>query len=199
MFYGLLVGLENIRLLFVTVEGGVKGDLIYREIEILDIGATLGRAVKAVHASIFPLDREWANVATVIEGDDDFLEIDIATTDTAEIPVAAAIAEIGVPPEHADVAIPMVPPSVLHVYMKDAGGEVADELHVINPLIAEMGGVVVKAKPRVPVDGIERPFGARDVEGNLGGMHFQGKVDVLGLKGIEDRGEALGKIVVTSL
>lgn len=42
----------------------------------------------AVHAAVFPLDREWAVVADGIESADDLLETDGPATDAAEIPTA---------------------------------------------------------------------------------------------------------------
>ena len=68
------------------------------------MGGAFGGAVEAVHAAVFPFDREWAGVADVIEGDHDFLEIDVAATHGTEVPVAAGVGEIGVASENADAS-----------------------------------------------------------------------------------------------
>ena len=52
-----------------------------------------GRAVEAVHAGVFPLDAQGAGIAAVVEGADEFLEVDVAAAGGAEVPAAAGVAE----------------------------------------------------------------------------------------------------------
>ncbi len=49
----------------------------------------------AVHPAVFPFDRQRPLVADVVERDDDFLEVDVAVPDRAEVPEAARIGEVG--------------------------------------------------------------------------------------------------------
>ena len=77
--------------------------------------------------------------------------------------------------------------------------EGADELHVVDALITEVTGVVVKAETLVVTDGVERALGRSNVEGDLGRVHFEAKVDIVLLESFEDRLPALGEIVITLL
>ena len=153
----------------------------------------------AVHATVFPLDGEGAAVADVVQGDDDFFEVDVAVAEGAEIPVAARVTEADVAAEDADGAVTVAPPDVLHVGVEDAGAEGADELHVVDALVAEVGRVVVEPKTFVAADGLDRALGAGDVEGDLGGVNFEGEVDVGFLEGLEDGAETFGEVGVTSV
>src|SRR5690606_25251602 len=128
-------------LLVFLVEGGVEGDGALGEVDVFAEGARFGGAVLTVHADVLPLDGERAVVADVVESDDDLLEVDVAAADGAEVPVAAGVAEAGVAAEDADVTVAVTPPDVLHVDVEDAVAELADELHVVDALIPEVGGV----------------------------------------------------------
>src|SRR5690242_19807847 len=99
------------------------------ETQLLDKRACLGRAVLAVHTYVFPLDAQRALVADVIQRDDDFLEVDVAVAEAAEIPVTARVAEVRMSAEHAHRAVTVAPPHVLHVDMVNAVAKAADELH----------------------------------------------------------------------
>ena len=101
--------------------------------------------------------------------------------------------------EHADGAVAVAPPDVLHVGVVDLLTEGADELHVIDALVAEVAGVVVEAKALVVADGVERALGGGDVEGDFGRVHFEAEVDVVLLERLEDGLPALGEVVVTLL
>jgi hypothetical protein len=76
--------------------------------------------VLALHAAVFPFDAQRALVADVVEGDDHFLEVDVAAAGGAEVPVAACVGEGGVPAEDADRAVAVAPPGVLDVDVVDA-------------------------------------------------------------------------------
>ena len=52
----------------------------------------------------------------------------------------------------------------------------ADELHVIDALVDEVGGIVVEAEGCAIPDGVEGALGGDDVEGDFGGMDFEGEV-----------------------
>ncbi len=148
----------------------------------------------AVHATVFPFDGEGAAVADVVQGDDDFLEMDVAMAEGTEIPIAAGVGEIGMAAEYADGAVAVAPPDVFHVGVEDAVGEFADEFHVVHALIAEVRGIVVEAEARMIGHGLEGAPGGGDVEGDLGGMDFEGEVDVFIVKHVEDGQPAFGEI-----
>ena len=96
--------------------------------------------------------------------------------------------------EHADVAVAVAPPRVLDVRVEDAVREVADELHVVDTLVAEVAGVVVEAEALVVADGLKGALRGGDVEGDLGRVHLEGEVDVVLLEGLEDGLPAPGVI-----
>src|SRR5690606_11730349 len=122
------------------------------------------------------------------------LEVDLAATGRAEIPPAAAVAEIEMPAEDAAVARRVRPPRVLHVHMADARREALDERYVVNALIAEVARVEVEAECRVPVHGIERALRGHQVERDLGRVDLQREGHLDFGKGVEDRCPATAEI-----
>src|ERR1043165_7059698 len=96
----------------------------------------------AVHPDVFPFHGEWAGIADVVQGDDDFLEVDVTAADGTEIPLTTGIAERGVSAEDSHRAITMTPPHVFHVSMENAIAERADEFHVIDALVAQVRWIV---------------------------------------------------------
>ena len=62
--------------------------------------------------------------------------------------------------------------------MVDAIREMADEFHVIDPLVAEVRWVIVETETLVTADSLNGAFGRCDVEGNLGWMNLKGEIDV---------------------
>jgi hypothetical protein len=120
-------------------------------------------------------------------------KLDVAVAERAEVPVAARVAEARVAAEDARRAVAVAPPDVLHVHVVDALSERADELHVVDALVAQVRGVVVEAEAPVALDGLDGALGARDVEGDLGRVDLEAEVDVAGLEGLEDRAPALAK------
>ena len=127
----------------------------------------------AVHAAVLPLDGEGALVTDLVEGADDLLEIDAPAAEGPEIPVAVGMSEVDVAAEHPGPGRPLRPPYVLHVHVVDAVPEVPDEPHVVHALVAEVAGVVVEAESLAVAQGIQRPLGRGDVEGDFRGMHLQ--------------------------
>src|SRR5690606_28625864 len=127
-----------------VAEGGVERSRRRREIELLTELGGFGAAMDAVHARVLPLDREGTVVADVVERDDHLLEVDVATPDAAEIPVAPLIAEGRVTAEHAGGAVTASPPDVLHVHVHDAVGEAPKEADVVDTLVGEVRRVVVE-------------------------------------------------------
>src|SRR5208283_3154438 len=111
------------RLLKCRIEGAGAGF----EIEFLDERAGFGGPVFSVHPAVLPFDRERAGVADVVQSDDDLLEVDVAVAERAEIPVPARVGEVRVTAKHADRAVAVSPPHILHVNMINAGGKPADE------------------------------------------------------------------------
>jgi hypothetical protein len=63
----------------------------------------------AVHGAVFPFDAQRAAVLDVVEGADDELEVDLATADGLEVPVAAGLVEIDVAAEDAGGAVADAP------------------------------------------------------------------------------------------
>ena len=148
----------------------------------------------AVHAGVFPFHRERSLVVGIVEGHDNFLEVDIAVAKGAEIPEAPGIGEVGMAAKYAHGAVSMAPPHVLHVHMEDTVREGADKLHVVDALVTQVRGVVVEAEALVATDRLDRGFRRGDVEGNFRGVDLEGKVHVQFVVGIEDRFPAGGKI-----
>ncbi len=48
-----------------------------------------------------------------------------------------------------------------------------------------MAWIVVESEALVPADGLNCPGSCRDVESNLGGMNFEGEIDILFLEGVK--------------
>src|SRR5436309_237229 len=128
--------------LLFLLERRVEGDGAGLEAEILDEGTRLGGAVFAVHANVFPFDAERTGVAEIVERDDDFLEVDVAMAERAEVPVPARVAKAGMAAEDTDGAVTVSPPHVFHVDVVNPVAKRADEFHVVHALIAEMRRVV---------------------------------------------------------
>ena len=119
--------------------------------------------------------------------------------DRAEIPGAAGVAEAHVSAKGPDGAVAMAPPHVLHVDVVDPVAERADELHVVDALVAEMGRIVIEAEALVALDGGDGALGRGDVEGDLGRVNFEAEVHVGLVEGVEDRAEALAEVGETGV
>jgi hypothetical protein len=85
------------------------------------------------------------------------------------------------------------------VDVEDAVVELADEADVVDALIAEVGGVIVEAEGGVEVEGLVGALGAADVEGDFGGMDFEGVADAALVEFIEDGNEAPGEVLVAGI
>jgi hypothetical protein len=70
-------------------------------------GGGFGGTELAVHGAVFPFDAQRAAVLDVVQGADDAFEVDVATADGLEVPVAARLVEIDVTAEDAGVPSPM--------------------------------------------------------------------------------------------
>src|SRR6185436_15910360 len=79
---------------FLLLKRFVESDIRRFEVEVADELARLARAVFAVHAGVFPLDRERALVINAVQRADDALEVDVAAADGTEVPPAAVVAEV---------------------------------------------------------------------------------------------------------
>ena len=71
------------------IEGSVKGDFAGWEIHAANESCRFFRAVDAIHANVFPFDRERTFVSDIVERDDDVLEFDVAMAKGTEVPKAA--------------------------------------------------------------------------------------------------------------
>jgi len=153
----------------------------------------------AVHAAVFPFDGEGAGVADIVEGDDDFLEVDVSMANGAEVPIAAWVREVGMTSKNAYGPVAMTPPYVFHVNVEDAIGEVAEEFYVVDSLVTQVGGVIIEAEALVVFNRCQCSVGGSDVEGDFRGMDFQGEIDIHLVEGIEDGDPAFGKVLVALL
>ena len=81
--------------------------------------------------------------------------------------------------EHADGPVAVPPPGVLHVDVEDALAEYAQELDVVDALVAEVRRVVVEAERRMTADLLEGALGGRYVERDLGGVHLERELDAV--------------------
>src|SRR5690606_42068156 len=79
------------RLLFESVLEAAGGRR--RILDVAQVLACFGRAVLAVHGVVLPLDRERALIANLVEGPDNLVEVDVASSDGAEVPATARIAK----------------------------------------------------------------------------------------------------------
>src|SRR4051794_3544692 len=94
-------------------------------------------------------------------------------------------------------AVAVTPPDVFHVHVVETVAECADELHVIDALVTEMGRVAVETETLVSLHRGDGALCGGDVERDLGRMNFEGEVHVSFVEGFEDRAEALGKVSET--
>ena len=124
----------------------------------------------AIHAAVFPFDRQRPLVVDAVEGADDFLKVDIAAAQRAEVPIAPAVTELSVPAKDAGVGRRRRPTYVLHVNVEDAIAESVDELDVVHALVAEVTGVVVEAKGRVAVECLNGALGRGNIKGDFRGV-----------------------------
>src|SRR5215218_4916952 len=138
-----------------TRERGVEGGVRRPEVHPLHERARLARARLAVHADVLPLDRQRSVVACRVEMPDDLLELDLASADRAELPVALGVAERQVTTEHAGRTRRVRPPDVLHVHVIDPFGEAVDERQVVHALIPEVARVVVEPERLAPAHRVE--------------------------------------------
>lgn len=186
--------------MFGAIEGGIEGRIsTLWEIDAAHVFAGFCGTVEALHAAVFPFDAEWSIVLDVIESDDDFLEIDITTAYAAEVPVAAGIAKICMAAEDPDGAVAVAEPHILHVNVVDAVGELVNKLHVIDPLVGEVGGIVVQAEAWVVVEGGEGALGGCDIKRDFRGVNFEAEINIFFFKRIHDGEETLGEVVESFL
>ena len=112
-----------------------------------------------------------------------------------EVPETSRVSKVGMTAKDTDRSVSLVGPDILHVDMVDALSEGVEELHVVDTLVLEVGGVVVEAKALVSLDRLDGALGAGDIEGDLGGMHLEAEVDVHLLKLVKNRNPAGGEII----
>ena len=191
--------LSKKRLSFLALEGGIEGSAARSEVVGFDVPAGLGGAVHAIHANVFPLDRERPAITDIVERNDDLFELNVAVPDGPKIPIAAMITEIGVTAKDADISVAVPPPNVLHVSVVNAVLEVPEELYVVNALVSEVRRIVVKTKAIVMLHRLKRAMSRADIKRDFSGMHFKSKVHVRAFKGFQNRQKAPAKIVVSFL
>ena len=187
------------RSLVFAFESRVESYAAWHEVVCFNVRARLGRAMDTIHADVFPLDRERPAIADIVERNDDFLELNVAVSNGAKIPVASMITKIGVTTKDADIAVAVPPPDVLHVDMINAVLELAEEFHVIHPLVTEVGRIVIKSEALVMIHRCESAMSRSYVERDFGGMHFQGEIHVQTVKDFQNRQKAAAKIIESFL
>ena len=111
--------------------------------------------METLHAAVFPLYGEGATVSCVVQGYDDLLEIDIATPNGTEIPIAAGIRKISMATKNSDRAIAVAPPNILHVDVINTVSELANEANVINTLVTQMTWIVIETESLVTIYGLD--------------------------------------------
>jgi len=185
--------------LFGFVELGVEDDVARREVDAFAVGAAFSGAEFAIHAAVFPFDAERAGVADVVQGADDFFEVDIAATDGLEVPETVGLVEVDMAAEDAGFSGAVAPGDILHVDVEDAIVEFPEKADVVDALVAEVGRIVIESEGGMVVECLEGPFGGGDVEGDFGRMDFQRVFDPEFLELIEDGFEAGGEVFVTGL
>ena len=80
------------------------------------------------------------------------------------------------------------------MHVVDAVLEFADEEHRINLLPMQVAGVEVEPEGLAVANGLQRPLGRIDVEGDLGGMDFQAEPHTAFVVDIQDRVEHFGEV-----
>src|SRR5207249_4555175 len=121
-----------------AIKLGIERDLRRGEVNLLDERGGFGGAVFSIHSGVLPFDAQGALVVDVVEGDDDFFEVDVAVTEGAEVPVATGIRKRGMTTENANCSVAVIPPDVFHVDVEDSVFEGADELDVVDALVAQV-------------------------------------------------------------
>jgi len=83
--------------------------------------------------------------------------------------------------------------------MKYPRTEDPNELHVVNSLVTEMRRIVVEPEAPVSSHRRDRAFGGCEVEGDLSGMDFEGKVDVDAIERLKNRAKTPGEVLKSLL
>ncbi len=82
---------------------------------------------------------------------------------------------------------------VLHMHVIDAVVKRAQELDRVDALPQQVAGIEVETEFLAPLDGRQRALGGDQVEGDLGGMDFEGELHAALAEHVEDRMEPLGE------
>ena len=85
------------------------------------------------------------------------------------------------------------------MHVEDAVREIANELHVVDTLVAKVARIVVEPEAAMAVHGLDGPRCGSDVKGDFGRMHLQSKVDIDRIELIEDRLPARREIIKSLL
>ena len=126
-------------------EGRVEGAAAGAEVDLLDVVGGFGCAVVAVHAAVFPFDRERTVVVDVVEGPDDLFEIHGASAGAAEVPATPRVAKIEMACQNSRPAVERRD-GVLDMYVIDPLGKGADEFDWIDTLPMQMARIEIKSK-----------------------------------------------------
>ena len=69
------------------------------------------------------------------------------------------------------------PVNSFHMNVEDTVAEPGDELNISNPLIGQVTGVEVESEGRMVSYSFQSSFSRCNIEGDFGGVDFQGKPD----------------------
>lgn len=107
------------------------------------------------------------------------------------------VVEIHVAAKHPGIGGMFGPTDVFHVDVVDALREAVDEPDIVNPLVAEVAGVVVETEGRVVANRGQGALGGGDVKGDLRRVDLESEFDAVVVELVHDRAEAFGEIIVS--
>src|SRR5690606_26994597 len=138
----------------VVLEGGVEGDIGGCQVGALDELHRFGCPRDPVHAGVFPLDRQRALVANVVERPEDALERHPTAPRRDEVPPASVVAEEEVRAEDAVAAVQQLD-GLLDVDVVDAVGELVHEGRRVDELPVEVAGIEIDAEALAVADRLQ--------------------------------------------
>src|SRR4029079_13398837 len=127
----------------------------------------LGSAKLAIHAAVFPLDRERASVADPRQRAEDRPPLDAAMAGRDKIPAAARVAEVQMRAKNAGATI-QVAPAFLDMHVIDPIGEGFEKRNRVDELVIQVAWVEVDPKRRPATDRRQRLLGGGNIVGDLG-------------------------------
>jgi hypothetical protein len=78
--------------------------------------------------------------------------------------------------------------------VENARTETADELDIIDTLVAEVRRIIIEPEPRMIPDRLQGAPGRGEIEGDFGRMDLEAEIDIGFVEGVEDRTPALAEV-----